>query len=135
MARNNRVCKVCGTNYQFCNNCGTVAPTEKYKTLFCSKNCRDIFHTLSRYTVKSINKYETKEILSSLDMSNLDNFSDKIKLEINEIMGSNKKHSKKKIIEDQVVTEDPVAIEASVEIQEPVVVEEQACAIIFSVCT
>ena len=106
MAKNNRVCKVCGAEYSFCPTCAGVHVTEKYKTMFCSKNCRDIFHTLSRYTIKDINKDEAKEILSSLDMSKHDQFSEQIKTDVDDIMDANKKNFKKKVKEEPVVIEE-----------------------------
>ena len=102
-SKKNRICKVCNTEYNFCPNCSGVTATEKYRTMFCSKNCRDIFHTLSKLTVGAINKSETKEILSSLDLSNLDNFSETIKADVNEVMDINKKSFKKKIKEEPVM--------------------------------
>lgn len=104
MAKNNRICKVCGSEYNFCPTCAGVTATEKYRTMFCSKNCRDVFHTLSRYIVKDVTKDEAKEILSSLDLSKRNKFSDAIKADIDEIMGTYKKSFKKK--------EEPVTVEA-----------------------
>lgn len=114
MAKNNRVCKVCGSEYSFCPTCAGVTATEKYRTMFCSKNCRDVFHTLSRYIVKDVTKDEAKEILSSLDLSKRNKFSDAIKADIDEIMGTYKKSFKKK--------EDCVAVEPVV--AEPAIIEE-----------
>ena len=103
--KNNRTCKVCGIEYNFCPNCAGVTATEKYRTIFCSKNCRDIFHTLARYTMNDVTKDGAKEILSSLDLSNLNLFTEQIKADIDEIMGNNKKYFKKKIVEEPVVEE------------------------------
>lgn len=117
MAKNNRVCKVCGSEYNFCPSCARVPANEKYKTMFCSKNCRDIFHTISRYFVKDVAKDEAKEILYSLDLSKRNKFSDAIKADIDEIMGTNKKPFKKK--------EEPVVVEPIVEtVAEPVFPQE-----------
>lgn len=112
MAKNNRVCKVCGSEYNFCPTCAGVTATEKYRTMFCSKNCRDVFHTISRYFVKDVSKDEAKEILSSLDLSKRNNFNDAVKSDIDEIMGVNKKQFKKK--EESVV----------IEVTEPTIPEE-----------
>lgn len=109
--KNNRICKVCGESYNFCPNCAGVTATEKYRTMFCSKNCREVFHTLARYTMKDINKTETQEILFSLDLSKLNLFSEQIKTDIEEIMGTNKKSFKKKVFEEQVAIEEPAVIE------------------------
>jgi hypothetical protein len=103
MIKNNRVCKVCGSEYHFCPTCAGVSVTDKYKTMFCSKNCRDIFHTISRYFVKDVSKEEAKDILLSLDLSNRAKFNDSIKADIDEVMGLNRKQFKKK--EEHVVAD------------------------------
>ena len=115
--KDNRICKVCNESYNFCPNCAGVKVTEKYRTIFCSQNCRDIFHTLARYTMKDINKIETQELLSYLDLSKLNLFSEQIKIDIDEIMGNNKKSFKKKNIEEPVVEE---AVEPVIELTTPV---------------
>lgn len=97
--KNNRICKVCGEKYYFCPSCSKIPVTEKYKNMFCSKNCYDIFYTLSRLTVGTINKPEAKDILSSLDLSKQNQFSEKIKSEVDEIMKTNKKPKKKAKLE------------------------------------
>jgi hypothetical protein len=110
MSKKNHVCKVCGVKYSFCPNCAGVKAAEKYKTIFCSKNCRDIFHALSKYTVGVVNKDEAKDILCSLDLSNLSNFSEQIRSDVDKIMYSNKKHIKKKVIEEPVVDDITVSL-------------------------
>ena len=113
MAKNNRTCRVCQTAYNFCPTCERVPASEKYRTMFCTKNCYDVFYTISRYFVKDVTKDEAKEILSSLDLSKQAQFSEQIKTDMDEIMGINKKPFKKKVAEEPVVTEAPVAIDVT----------------------
>ena len=94
-SKNNRTCKVCGEQYYFCPTCAKAPVSEKYKTMFCSKNCYDIFYTLSRLAVGTINKSEAKEIFYSLDLSKQNKFSESIKNDVDEIMKINKKNKKK----------------------------------------
>lgn len=103
--KDNRVCKVCQTKYNFCPNCSGVTAANKYRTMFCSKNCRDVFQTCVAYDMNHITTDEAKEAFSSLDLSKLNSFSEQIKTDIDEIMGNNKKHFKKKIIEESIVEE------------------------------
>ena len=110
MPKQNRTCKVCGTTYQFCPTCERVAATEKYKTMFCSKNCRDIFHTCTRFNVGTIDKATAKSIISMLDLSNRDNFSSQIKADLANILKS-KKHFKKEVViveEPTIISEEPI---------------------------
>ena len=41
---------------------------------YCSKNCKDIFDTLSSYSMKHITKEEAKSILNKCDLTNIDKF-------------------------------------------------------------
>ena len=82
----NRVCKVCHDQYYFCPNCAGVTATEKYKTIFCSKNCRDIFQTCVSYDMNHIIKDEAREKLSHLDLSKKSEFSEQLREEIDAIM-------------------------------------------------
>ena len=81
----NRICKTCQTEYYFCPNCNNVTAADKYKNIFCSKNCRDIFQTVARYNMNHITKDEARADLSKLDLSNLSNFSEQIKADVNTI--------------------------------------------------
>ena len=82
----NRTCKACGESYYFCPNCSGSPATEKYRTMFCSKNCRDVFQTCVRYNMKHITKDEAKSDLSQLDLSKRAQFSEQLKADIDEIM-------------------------------------------------
>lgn len=86
MPKKNRICKACGESYSYCPNCSGATATEKYRTMFCSKNCRDVFQACVRYNMKHTTKDEAKAELSKLDLSKRDHFSDQIKSDIDEIM-------------------------------------------------
>lgn len=141
-SKNNRKCKVCGEKYSYCPTCQDVSADERFKIMFCSKNCRDIFHTLSRYGVKTIDKSTANEILSSLDLSKQSQFADKIKSDIADIMKQNKKNKKKAkheefvAVEPTVCEEQEVASNNQVEINiepvaEPVIEENQYSSPVF----
>lgn len=122
MSKTNRICKVCGTQYYFCPNCGGAKATDKYQTMFCSKNCRDIFHTLSRYSVGSITKAEAKSILSELDLSKRSQFSAKIKEDLNAIMKTVK--TKKQSKPAEVYGDETVIVSATIELDHEILVED-----------
>lgn len=130
--KNNRICKVCQEAYYFCPSCGKASASEKYKTMFCSENCHNIFETLSRFVIGTINKYEAKEIFSSLDLSKQNQFTESIKIDIDTIMKTNKKNKKKEKIEDIIVIDnnqsdniilDNINTQLVVEEQEQIVVD------------
>ncbi len=100
--KENRTCKVCGESYYFCPTCDGVPATEKYRTMFCSKNCRDIFQTCTRYAMSHITKEEAQKDLSALDLSKRTQFNEQIKADIDEIMKVEKpKYVKKEPVEQQ----------------------------------
>lgn len=82
----NRVCKVCHDQYYFCPNCSGVTAAEKYKIMFCSKNCRDVFQTCVSYDMNHITNDEAREKLSQLDLSKKSEFSEQLRAEIDAIM-------------------------------------------------
>lgn len=97
--KDNRICKVCKEEYRFCPSCGSVSASDKYKIMYCSKNCYNILNTLSKLTIGTINKSEAKEALSSLDLSKQNQFSEGMRMEIDEIMKTGKKNKKKEKID------------------------------------
>ena len=86
MHKPNHVCKACGDSYYFCPNCSGMTAKDKYRTLFCSRNCRDVFQTCVAYNMKHITKDEAKSALSQLDLSKRAQFSEQLKADIDEIM-------------------------------------------------
>lgn len=86
MSKKNRICKACGESYSYCPNCSGATAAEKYRIMFCSKNCRDVFQACVRYNMKHTTKEEAKAELSKLDLSKRSHFSDQIKSDIDKIM-------------------------------------------------
>lgn len=114
MAKNNRVCKVCGSEYNFCPTCQRLTSSEKYKLMFCSQNCRDVFQVCANHTVGMIDKATAKEELSALDLSKQNQYSEKLKADIDTIMDNHKKSFKKKAIEEQVIIDEPAVIDTAI---------------------
>lgn len=118
-SKQNKTCKVCGESYYFCPSCSRSA-SDKYKTMFCSKNCRDIFHTCSRYTVGTIDKAMAKSILSELDLSNRNKFSERIKADLSNILKTKSKFVKKEV----TPVEEPIVVEPTFAPVETVIEEQ-----------
>ncbi len=114
--KNNRSCKVCGDQYYYCPSCVPLDAPDRYKMVFCSTNCKDIFDVVSDYSFKKIDKFVAKSKLSELDTSKYNQFSDKIKADIDEIMKTPKKPKKKPIVADEVIIQEESVIAA----EEPV---------------
>ena len=125
--KQNKICKVCGTKYSFCPSCSGTLAADKYKSMFCSENCRNIFYTCSRYNVGAIDKNKAKSILSDLDLSNRSNFSEKIKSDIANILKFKVKSARKDftpvenapiVVEEPIVENLPVTDESSTVVEE-----------------
>lgn len=116
MAKNNRICKVCGESYSYCPTCGGASANEKYKIMFCSKNCKDIFDTCSAYNVGVINKETATTRLKELDLSKKSEFTGKLKENVDELTAKPRKQR-------QFQLESPISIEPETPIEEVVVTE------------
>ena len=114
--KNNRSCKVCGDQYYYCPSCVPLDAPDRYKMVFCSLNCKDIFDVVSNYAFKKTDKLTAKSILSELDLSKRNQFSEKISEDIDEIMKSPKKAKKKFAVIDDIPAQEEqvVAAEESV---------------------
>ena len=66
MAKVNKSCRVCGTEYSYCPSCDYKEPA--YKQLVCSENCYNIWNALSRNGVGLATTQETLEALEVIPM-------------------------------------------------------------------
>ena len=66
MAKVNKSCRVCTTEYSYCPSCDYKEPA--YKQFVCSENCYNIWNTLSRNGVGLASTQETLESLKCLSM-------------------------------------------------------------------
>ena len=76
-----RKCLVCGKVYEYCKGCNPETPS--WKAIFDSQNCHDIFEIMS----SSMSDGEKKEMLSGLDLSDLEKFDEGIKTQIKALDG------------------------------------------------
>ena len=49
-----KTCIVCGKKYEFCAHCRRTNSNDLWRNIYCSKECREIFDTCSRYAGHSI---------------------------------------------------------------------------------
>ena len=61
-----RICKTCGTNFDFCSHCQVVKPDYDAET-FCSKEHNEIFAVLSKHGCNLATAEETLEALKDYD--------------------------------------------------------------------
>lgn len=66
MAKVNKSCRTCGSEYAYCPSCDYKEPG--YKQFVCSENCYNIWNTLSRHGVGLTTTQETLEVLELIPM-------------------------------------------------------------------
>ena len=66
MAKVNKSCRTCGSEYAYCPSCDYKEPS--YKQFVCSENCYNIWNILSRHGVCLATTQETLEALELIPM-------------------------------------------------------------------
>lgn len=97
----NATCSICGEKYHLCNDCKNTMDFTPWRRIADSVNCYKIFLVLRDYTNKCATKAETKEKLTSCDLSNLETFQENIKESIKNIMAEEKPKRTKKAVQKQ----------------------------------
>lgn len=95
MSRFDRTCLICKSHYDFCPNCGDYDNQPRWKALFCSENCHDIFNVTNDYSHHMLTQEEAKKKLEGLDLSKRGKITGSIKDSIDEIFGDKKKETVK----------------------------------------
>lgn len=90
MPKANRICKTCGKEYFFCNNCEKNINSPRWMLLWDTENCKSIFEIVSNYAQKVDSKAVAKKKLSKCDLSEQYTFTETIRSLINEIMEEEK---------------------------------------------
>lgn len=100
-----RICYVCRKEYEYCHRCSD-GPTWHYA--FCDENCKDLSKILDDYTAGITTANDANKLLEKIDLSNLDNFAEFAKNEIEEIKANSKpKTTKAKNDADEVLVKKP----------------------------
>lgn len=99
MGKFDRTCVVCGKHYEYCTNCDRFLNYPTFMTMYCSKECVDLFDVLSRFEAGQTSKEDAQKVLQGMDQN-------KMKMLKNSMANTYKK----------IITEDkPVEIEEEVE--------------------
>lgn len=88
--QNNRTCIICGKKYHFCPNCNEDSSKPTWYFIFDSQNCHDIYEVCTQYRDKEITVKQAYEKISKLDISNLKNFAESTRKQIEEIISKGK---------------------------------------------
>lgn len=110
VANNNRKCKVCGEAYEYCPSCYKDRGRETWHIMFHEENCRNIFQICIDDFLEKTTREQTIELLSSCDLTQLENFAEDLKSQIKDILKS--KLQTEPIIEKHVhIDEQEVLVE------------------------
>lgn len=92
--KNNRKCIICGKKYYFCSACNSSdANKPSWYFIFDGQNCHDIYEICTKYRDKEISIDEAYDRINKLDISNLDEFAEPTRLQIEEILKHGSKNS------------------------------------------
>ena len=88
--KNNRVCIICGKEYRYCSACGEDAVKPTWYFIFDGQNCHDIYEVCTQYRDGEIDAKVAYEKISKLDISNIKNFAESTRIQIEEILAKGK---------------------------------------------
>ena len=84
--QNNRTCIICGKQYHYCPNCGEDAGKPTWYFVFDGQNCHDIYDVCTNYRDGKIDVAKAYELISNLDISEINSFQEATRAQINEII-------------------------------------------------
>ena len=88
--KNNRKCIICGNSYHFCPTCGEDTGKPTWYFIFDGQNCHDIYEVCTQYRDGEIDANVAYEKISKLDISNIKNFAEATRIQIEEILAKGK---------------------------------------------
>lgn len=88
--QNNRTCIICGKQYHYCPNCGEDAGKPTWYFVFDGQNCHDIYDVCTNYRDGKIDVAKAYELISNLDISEINSFQEATRAQINEIIKNGK---------------------------------------------
>jgi hypothetical protein len=95
----------CKTEYDFCPNCGSGRLAPAWKAAFCSETCKELWQTLSRFSMNFITKSEAKSIISKLDLEPMEFYASCVQRDYAKVMAEEKKPKRGKRAEMPIVNE------------------------------
>jgi hypothetical protein len=68
MAKKNRTCVCCGTQFSYCPTCGGDKLKPGWSSQFCTEDCQELWSTATKFNLDMISKEEAKETILCLDL-------------------------------------------------------------------
>ena len=88
--QNNRTCIICERSYHYCPTCGADAGKPTWYAIFDGQNCHDIYDVCTNYRDGKIDVAKAYELISNLDISEINSFQEATRAQINEIIKNGK---------------------------------------------
>ena len=104
MARKvSRICCICGRSYSYCPQCSADSAKPTWYFIFDGQNCHDIYEVCTQYRDKEIDAETAYELISKLDLSMIDNFSEGTRQQIEEIKRLHDETVKVEVVKEEKV--------------------------------
>lgn len=91
MAKRDRKCYLCGTDYKYCSTCSQDRMKPSWMSEFHSESCKNIFDICTRFNMEMISKDEAQNELAACDLSNKDNFKHYVQRDLVNIFAKDEK--------------------------------------------
>ena len=88
--QNNATCSICGNPYHLCLSCKDSMKLHPWKIHCCSPDCYKTFQVVKGYNTGVYTKEEFKSKLKNIDLSNLENYRENIKVLIKDTLKEEK---------------------------------------------
>ena len=86
MEKNNATCSICGNEYYVCLSCKDKMKLHPWKIHCCSADCFKVFQVVRGFSTNVYTKDEFKSKLKNIDLSNLENYREHIKVLIKDTL-------------------------------------------------
>ena len=109
----NATCSICGDPYYVCMSCKDSMKLHPYKIHCCSADCYKTFQVVRGFSTGVYTKDEFKSKLRNIDLSNLENYVEHIKVLIKDTLKEDKPIveayvEKDNATEEKVIIEKPI---------------------------
>lgn len=102
--KNNATCSICGNSYYVCMSCKDSIQLQPWKIHCCSADCYKTYQVVRGFSTGVYTKNEFKSKLKNIDLSNLENYREHIKVLI-----------KNTLKEDEIIVETVEEVDELVE--------------------
>ena len=83
---NNATCSICGNGYRKCLSCKDTMNLQPWKEVTDTAECYKVFQVVRGYSIGLYTREEFKSKLKNIDLSNLENFREHIKVLIKDAL-------------------------------------------------